>query len=213
MTIPHADAPDYAYESPAIRAGRTLAAAIAVFLGGYLLLNAFAGQLVVATSSALSGITGRPSPYLPETVVLLYVSQFLFALVVVVAGLLLAEGPRTGRLIGAAVVVVTSIVTLLLLALRISGITPFPGGRAGIPFQALFNNHWFAIVLFVGFAWLLTRQARLGWLALLATLVLVPIPIALAFAGADAGVTQLVMYLLSGLVGAGIILAGRPWRD
>lgn len=213
MTIPHADAPAYAYESPAIRPGRTLAAAIAVFLGGYLLLNAFAGQLVVATSSALSGITGRPSPYLPETVVLLYVSQFLFALVVVVAGLLLADGALPRRLIGAAVVVVTSIVTLLLLALRISGITPFPGGRDGIPFQALFNNHWFAVVLFVGFAWLLTRHAKLGWLVLLATLVLIPTPTALYLAGADAAVVQIVMYLLSGLVGAGIILAGRPWRD
>lgn len=213
MTIPHADAPAYTHERPAIRPGRTLAAAVAVFLGGYLLLDAYAGQLVVGMASVLSGITGRPAPYLPETAVLLFVSQFLFALIVVVVGLLLAEGSLAGRLVGALLVVVSSIVTLLILSLRISGVSPFPGGRDGIPFQAIFANSWFAVVLFVGIAWLLARRAKLGWLALLATLLLIPVPTALWIAGVEAAVVQLVMYLLSGVVGAGIILAGRPFRD
>lgn len=212
MTLPH-DAPAYTHETPAPRPGRTLAGAIAVFLGGYLLLLSFSSPLATVVAGMLSGVTGRPMSYFTPEMGLLHVSQFLFAVVVVIAGLVLSVGSAAGRLVGAIVVTVGGIVTLLLLALRIVGISPFPTGRDAIPFQAVFGNPWFAVVLLVGIAWLLTRRAKLGWLVLLATLVLVPIPIALTIAGADAALVQIVMILLSGLVGAGIIAAGRPWRD
>ncbi len=68
-------------------------------------------------------------------------------------------------------------------------------------------------MLVVGVAWLLTRRARLGWLSILGTLVLIPVPIALAFANVESGVQQIILFLLAAIVGAGIILAGRPLRD
>ena len=68
-------------------------------------------------------------------------------------------------------------------------------------------------MFFGGVSWLLARGARLGWLSLLATLILIPIPTALQFQAVESGIIQIVMYLLCGIVGAGIILAGRPFRD
>lgn len=220
MTIPQPTPPspypaeETGYPAPTVgRPGRSLAAAIAVFLGGYLLLASFAGQLGMVSWSIVAGITGRPSPDIPAATAMLLVLQFLFAIVVVVAGLILANGSAVGRLIGAILVLVGSLLTFTFIGLRISGFPLFPGGREGIPFQAVFHNSWFAIVLVVGVAWLLARRAKLGWLSLLGTLVLIPVPTAFVYAGVESGVVQIVMFLLSGIVGAGIILAGRPWRD
>lgn len=203
---------DVAPAAPA-RSGRALASAIAVFLGGYLLLAGFGGFLGQTSLSLFGTLAGRPSPEYPASIMVLAVLQFLFAMIVVVVGLFLGRGSSTGAVVGSIVVVVGSILTFAFIGMRLNGLLPFPGGPSGIPFQAVFANSWFAIVLFVGIAWLLTRRARVGWLALLGTLVLVPVPIALQFAGVETGIVQIVMYLLSGLVGAGIILAGRPFRD
>lgn len=196
-----------------LRPARGLAGAIAVFLGGYLLLAAFAGFLAQASLTLFSGLAGRPGPDYPDSIVALAILQFLFALVVVVTGLVLAARSRSGALIGAIVVVLGAVGTFLVLGGRLSGAMPFPGGPAGVPVQAVFANPWFAIVLFVGVAWLLARRARLGWLALLGALVLIPVPTALQFGGVESGVVQIVMLLLSGIVGGGIIAAGRPLRD
>jgi len=205
---------DPAYpEMPATRPGRNLASAIAVFLGGYLLLAGFAGLLTQVALSVFAELAGHGGPTFPVPTLVLAVLQFLFAMIVVVAGLLLGDGPLAGRLVGAVVVVVGSILTFVALGLWVNGVLPLPSGKDGIPFRAVFTNTWFAIVLFGGIAWLLARRARLGWLSLLGTLVLIPVPTALAFANVESGVLQIVMYLLSGIVGAGIILAGRPLRD
>lgn len=201
------------YDAPVARPGHSLAAAIAVFLGGYLLLAGFSGFLTQTSFALLSGLVDRPSPTFPLPLLVLSVLQFLFALIVVVVGLLIGRRSDTGALVGAIIVVVGSLLTFIVMGMRVNGLLPFPGGRDGIPFQAVFANTWFAIVLFGGIAWLLARQARLGWLSLLGTLVLIPVPIALVFVNVESGVIQIVMYLLSGLVGAGIILAGRPLRD
>jgi hypothetical protein len=220
MTIPQQSTPAVdphpvadAYPAPVTRPGRGLAGAIAVFLGGYLLLAGFSGFLGQTSLSLFGMIAGRPGPEYPASVMVLAVLQFLFAIVVVVAGLLLTNGSPTGKLIGAIVVVAGALLTFAFIGMRLNGLLPFPGGQAGIPFQAVFANSWFAIVLFVGIAWLLARRARLGWLTLLGTLVLIPTPIALQFASMESGIILIVMFLLSGIVGAGIILAGRPLRD
>lgn len=196
-----------------IHPARGLAGAIAVFLGGYLLLASFSSALNTVSMILFAGIADRGAPMLPGGTIAMLVLQFLFAIVVVIAGLLIADGSVAGKLIGAILVVVGSLLTFTFIGLRLNGLLPLPGGREGIPFQAVFANSWFAVVLFVGVAWLLTRRARLGWLSLLGALVLIPVPIALAFANVESGVQQIILFLLAGIVGAGIILAGRPLRD
>jgi hypothetical protein len=202
-----------AYPAPVTRPGRGLAGAIAVFLGGYLLLAGFSGFLGQTSLSLFADLVGRGGPEYPASIMVLAVLQFVFAMIVVVVGLILAGRSVTGKLIGAILVVAGSILTFVFLGLWLNGVLPLPGGREGIPFRAVFTNTWFAIVLFGGIAWLLARRARVGWIALLGTLILIPVPTALQFAGVESGITQIVMYLLSGIVGAGIILAGRPLRD
>jgi hypothetical protein len=220
MTIPQQPTPAVdpypvgtTYSTPVARPGRGLAGAIAVFLGGYLLLAGFSGFLGQTAFSMFAALADRPGPAYPLATMVLSFLQFLFAIVVVVAGFLLARRSSTGALLGILVVVVGSLLTFAFLGLRINGLLPIPGGREGIPFNAVLVNSWFAIVFFVGVGWLLARGARLGWLALLGTLILIPLPIAFQFANLESGIIQIVMFLLSGVVGAGIILAGRPLRD
>jgi hypothetical protein len=213
MTNPPYDAvPSEAVFAPT-RPGRGLAGAIAVFLGGYLLLAGFSGLLGQASLSLFATLSGRPGPEYPGGLMTLAVLQFLFALIVVVGGLLIGRVSTTGALVGAIVVVVGGILTFVVLGLRLNGLLPFPGGRDGIPFQAVFANPWFAIVLFVGVGWLLARRAGIGWLTLLGAVLLIPGPIALQFANVESGIIQIVMFLLAGVVGAGIVFAGRPLRD
>lgn len=195
--------------------GRSLASAIAVFLGGYLLLSVFTnGELSRVSWNFFASAFDRPSPELEPDQAALYVAHSVFALAVVVAGLFLGRGPLIGRVVGSIIVVVGSIATFVVLGLQVVGGLPFSGGRDGIPVQMVFANPWFATVLFVGVAWLLSRRARLGWLAILGVVVLVPLPMLLVqFAHISAGTSTLILLTLSGIIGAGIILAGRPLRD
>ena len=179
---------------------RTLASAIAVFLGGYLVITSLTGQLVIA-------MTGIAS-FGPEYIALL-VAQALFALAVVVAGLLLAPAPLATRLLASAIVVVLFIVCVAGAAARISGNV----GPVGVPMSMTVANGYFMGALAVGGAWLIVRSARMGWLAILAAAVLIPIPYLFAVSGIPTGYMQLVALLLSAVIGAGIILAGRPLRD
>ncbi|WP_395639119.1 hypothetical protein [Pseudolysinimonas sp.] len=216
MTIPQQNPfADASAETSATR-GRSvnsLAGAIAVFLGGYLLLAGFAGFLGQTALSVFATIGGRPAPAYPFPLLALEFLQFLFAIVVVVGGLVLGRRSTTGTVLGVGVVIIGSLLTFAFLGLRLNGMLPIPGGRDGIPFTAVFVNSWFAIVFFVGVAWLLTRAARLGWVAILGTLILIPLPMAFLLANVDSGVIQIVMFLLSGIVGAAIIIAGRPLED
>lgn len=204
MTIPQspevAPAPLPTDTVPAVerRTGRTAMAAVVVFVGGYLVISTLSGQL----PAALSGFIGN-GMFVPG----LLVSQFVFALIVVIVGLVGAVGSGVGKLIGS-LVVVGSVVILVLTTMRLNGAL-----RTGPEAMFLFANPWFMTVLLVGVAWLLVRRARLGWLALLGALVLSPVPWALVMAGVDSVLTQLLMLALSAIVGAGILLAGRPWRD
>lgn len=220
MTIPQQNVPNAdpypvagdGYAASVSRPLNSLAGAIAVFLGGYLLLAGFTGFLGQTALSLFATLGGRGGPSYPLATMVLSLLQFLFAIIVVVVGLFLARRSTTGTVLGVGVVIVGSLLTFVFLGLRYNGLLPIPGGQAGIPFNAVFVNSWFAIVFFVGVAWLLARGARLGWLAILASLILVPLPIAFTFANLESGVVQIVMFLLSGIVGAVIILAGRPFR-
>ncbi len=191
--------------------GRSFASAITVFLGGYLLLASLSGQLPHVLRSMFASLD-RTGPDLPEIAPFL-VLQYLFAIAVVVAGLLIGGGPRSWRIAGAVVVVVGSLFTAVFLGLRTAGLVGMTDPGARIPFLALLGNTWFAIVLIVGVGWLLSRRARRGWLSILATLILVPIPMALLLNDVEDAHLQLIMFGLSGLIGAGIIVAGGLLRD
>jgi hypothetical protein len=193
------DAEPHLAPARAGRTGRSLVAAALVFVGGYLVIGSFTGQL----AGVLAGFVGTGT-FVP----VLYVAQFAFALVVVITGLAAAVGSGIGKLIGALIVVVGLAVTLAVTTLRLTGDV-----RMGVEAFYTIANPWLMTVLLVGIAWLLVRRARLGWLSLLAVALLSPVPQWLVLAGVDSVLIQLAMLFLSGIVGAGILAAGRPWRD
>lgn len=197
MTTP--DALSTPYSRTAINY-RTLASAITVFLGGYLLISALSGQL----GYAVSGVSQNPIE-----VTAYLVLQALFALVVVVVGLLLAAAPEANRLIAAAVVIASALIVVVTQAVTLSGSL----GAGAIPARMTIGNAYFMSLIAIGAAWLIVRGARAGWLALLAAFVLIPVPYSLALAGIPAIVSQIVALTLSAVVGLGIIVAGRPLRD
>lgn len=178
--------------------GRLLASAIAVFLGGYLLISAVGGQLPIA----LSGYTGGG----PELAVLLLL-QLAFAVAVVLTGFFLAPGAVGLKLIASAIVVVGVTITVVILVARINGSI-----SAGIPLLSTLANPYFMTVAVVGAAWLVVRSARLGWLALLATILLIPIPTLMTTMGVTFATAQILILFVAAIVGVGIIAAGRPAR-
>ncbi len=193
--------------------GNSLAAASMMFLGGYLLLSSFnGGRVTYVASNIVAMFGGGPATPYPASDSALTLLQFGFALAVVVAGIFLAGGSSTARLNGVILVIFGSLVVLVLTVMRLNGLIALP-----LPIMtmvhAVFLNSWFVVVLVVGTAWLLNRPAGPRRVALLGTLVLLPLPVMLAYSGVDYGVTLLVMYALSGIVGAAIIVAGRPGQD
>lgn len=205
---PHAAEPAPAYIERTRRPGRGLAGAIATFLGGYLVLASLSSQL----SSVVMGLFRPESgPMFDGTVAVFLVLQFVFALLVVAVGILLGSRHLGLGFAGAAIAVVASIVILFVQAARLSGVLRIPGDQAVI--QSIFGNPWWAVVLWVGVGWLLARRARLGWLALIAVVVLIPIPTMIVLANLPSGLVLIAMYTLSALVGAAIIAGGRPLRD
>jgi hypothetical protein len=184
--------------SAAASPGRSLASGIAVFLGGYLLLQAMGGQLY----PALAGFGPRETSY-----VVLVLLQLVFALAVVLAGLWIAPGSAGRKAVASVLVVVVTVIVVAASVARISGALNL--GQAP---TFTITNPWFMVVLVVGAAWLIVREARLGWLALLPVLVLSPLPFAFSIAGVDFATTQIVLLLVTLLVGLGILFAGRPGR-
>lgn len=189
-----------------------LAGAIAVFLGGYLLLVSLTGRITMVMQNFTAQLVGRPQYDLTPGEDGLYVAQFVFALVVVVVGLFLSGGSLASRLAGSILVVVVAVATLVMLGLSISGAVPFPGREAGVVFRSIFVNPWFSVVLSIGIAWLLARRPRLGWSALAGTVLLAILPTATQAGALDYGPRTLLLLAVSAVVGAGIIAAGRPLR-
>jgi hypothetical protein len=179
---------------------RTLASAITVFLGGYLLISSLSGQL----SASLFGISRNPI----EVAVFL-VLQALFALLVVVVGLLLAAAPMATRLIAVTIVIAGALIVVVTQAVTLTG----SFGGAAIPTRMSFGNAYFMGLVAIGAAWLIVRSARVGWLSLIAAFVLIPVPYLLMLASIPSIITQIVSLTLSAIIGAGIIVAGRPLRD
>lgn len=179
---------------------RTLASAITVYLGGYLVISSLTGQLAFM----VSGIQSTPLE-----VSVYFVLQALFAVAVVIAGLLLAQAPVGARLIASGIVVVAVIICVVTQVIRLtSGM-----GAIGLPASLTIGNGHVMALLGIGAAWLIVRSARLGWLTLLGAFVLVPVPYLMAMSNIPSVINQVVALLLSAIIGAAIILAGRPLRD
>lgn len=175
-----------------------MTAAVLAFLGGHLVISPFLSSLPMTVVGFGAGT--------PALVALL-VGQFAFALLVVLAGILVAPASAGAKVVASAVVVAGLVISLVLIAARLSG-------TLGLPREASFVlDPFFLTLLVIGVAWLIVRRARLGWLALVPVVVTAPVPFLITFAGLEGAFTPLVMFTLSGVIGAGIIVAGRPWRD
>ena len=179
---------------------RTLAGAIAVFVGGYLVSATLSSQL----SYFLGGRAQVEFGF-----VALLVLQALFAVAVVLAGLALVRASITARLMAGVVVVLFVVVAIAAQSARLNG----NAGAAGIPLMLTLANSYFMAVLATGAAWLIVRSARIGWFAILASAILIPMPYAFIYGGVASGIMQSVLMVLAGLILAGIILAGRPLRE
>ena len=189
--------PSAAPTNPEVRY-RNLASAIAVFLGGYLLILALSGQL----ASALTGLFGaRPG------VIALLMGQLVFAALVVVAGLFLSTASAGRKLVASAIVVVIVVVYLLLEVAYLGGAI---GG--GIPLSMTLTNPYFMTVVAAGAGWLIVRGAKMGWLALLLAVVLIPLPFAFSNGNIGFEIAQTVLLLVSAVVGVVIVAVGRPLR-
>lgn len=177
--------------------GSAAASAVAVFLGGYILVQSLTSPL----ASQLAGYGRTPD------VLTLFIGQLVFALVVVIVGFVLAPAPAARKLVASAIVVVGVIVTLVSLVARLTS------GVGGIPLGVTLANQYFMVAVLVGAGWLIVRFARVGWLALLLTVILIPLPYAFAFAGLAAVPSQMILLVLTGIVGLVILFAGRPGRQ
>lgn len=177
--------------------GSVAASAVAVYLGGYILVLALTNSL----ATALIGYGAGPD------VIALLLGQLLFAVVVVIVGFCLAPAPAARKLVASLIVVVGVIATVASQTARLTS------SAGGIPLGVTLANQFFMVALIVGAGWLIVRFARLGWLALLLTVVLIPLPYAFSYLGVTAGISQGVLFVLLGVVGAVILLAGRPWRQ
>jgi hypothetical protein len=198
MTTPDAYAPAPTVAVPADRS-RALASAVAVYLGGYLILLAFSSQIALALSSLGN---------LPPTYTALLLAQLIFAVVVVVVGLFLAPASAGRKVIASAIVVAGVVIALVSVILRVTG--GFAG--AGVPVSLTVANTTFMTVLAVGAGWLIVRSATAGWLALLLALVLVPLPYVFALSGLESALIQFIALGVAAAIGAVIIWAGRPLR-
>lgn len=197
VTPPAASAAEAAPVAPEQR-GRALAGAIAVFLGGYLVLMGLHSQL----PAGLAGFGGLPPEY-----TLLLALQLAFGVLVVIGGYFLVPAPAARKLIASGVLVVGVVLTLVMIGARLSGAV-----NGGVALSVSLANAYFMVTLVAGAGWLIVRSARVGWLALLSTVVLIPLPFAFSMAGIGAGISQIVLLLATLIVGVVIIAAGRPTR-
>lgn len=177
---------------------RNLASAVAVFLGGYLLVLALSGQL----ASFLTGQFGNRPGFIA-----LLMGQLVFAALVVVAGFFLSTASAGRKLVASAIVAVVVVVELLLQVALLGGVI---GGGIALPMTLA--NPYFMTVVAVGVGWLIVRGAKLGWLALLLAVVLIPLPLAFANGVIDFQFAGVIQLLVSAIVGVVIVAGGRPLR-
>ncbi|MEO8261933.1 MAG: hypothetical protein ABI566_05120 [Pseudolysinimonas sp.] len=182
--------PRFTYE------GRYGAAITALVLGGYLLLNANVSQLAIA----LGGV----SSFAPEQTAY-FLLQFVFAVAVILFGLAVAPATSGRRVIAVVLVLVLVLVWLVLVVARLTG----AGGP--MPFVSGFvTPSSFIVPLVTALGWLIVRERpAVSYLFLLLAILGGVVPFALAFNGAPALLSQLVLIPLAGALGVAIAWLAR----
>jgi hypothetical protein len=193
---PYVEPPVYVETVAPVHRGSALASAVALYLGGYILIAALSGQL----AASLAGFGGGPE-YLP-----LFFGQLFFAVVAVIFGLLIAPAGASRKIIAIVIVLVGVVATLAAETARLTS------NIGGLPLGFTLANPYFMTLLTLGAAWLIVRYARFGWLALLLTVVLVPLPYLFSFGGFSVAISQPALLIITGIVGLIILAAGRGRR-
>jgi hypothetical protein len=188
-------------ESTAARAAtthyRNLGAAIAVYLGGYLLILSLTGSF----PSVLAGLGGGEA-----ALTTLLGGSLLFATLVTIGGYAISSASAGRTVIASIVLIVVVVVALVAMVARTSG------GFGGALVWFTLANPYAMVVLSTGAGWLLVRGARAGWASLLLVGGLVPLPALLVLAHIAAPLALAVELLASGIVGMLILAAGKPLR-
>jgi hypothetical protein len=181
--------PPFTYDA---RYGASL---VAVLLGSYLLLHANVSQIALA----VSGLGG-----LPGTVAALLISQLVFAILVLAAGV--AIHPTTGarRVAAAAVVVVGLILWVVLSGSRITGALHLP------PVSVVVLAPSFAVPVIATAGWLIVRERpAVTYLLLILILAGGVIPSAFVIAAVDSGTAQLAAAPIAAVFGVGVAWLAR----
>lgn len=175
-----------------VRGARYGAALAATLLGGYLMATQGIGQFVQLT------LIGNGEP---EVAVLVF-SRFLFGVVVLVVGLLVAPTSVARRVIAAGIAVVLTVVSSLLFAGRLNGDVPLPHWSSG------FLHPAFVATLAATVGWLIVRERHpLTFLLLILTVVLGVLPHQFIIQSVPSAVTELTVVPLAAIVGVGIAWA------
>jgi hypothetical protein len=185
-----------AFTPPFTYEGRYGASVVALVLGGYLLLNTNLSQLALGLS--------RAGMFPPEQVVL-FLLQYVFAVVVILFGLAVAPGTTGRRVIAAVVVLVLILVWTLLYSARITGAAgplPLASGFIAAP--------TFIVPLATVTGWLIVRERpALAYLVLLLSVIGGVVPFAMVLNAAPAITTQLVTTPLALVLGVGMTWIAR----
>lgn len=182
--------PRFTYE------GRYGAALVSVVLGGYLLLTANISQLVLA----LGGVGAYPAEQ-----VILFLTQFLIAVAVLVFGLAIAPATSGRRVIAIVVVLVLLVVWTMFVAARVTGAAgplPFAAGFVVAPL--------FIVPLVTATGWLIVRERpAISYLLLLLTLIGGALSFFFLLNNLPSTFSELIKLPLAAALGAGIAWLAR----
>jgi hypothetical protein len=176
--------------------GRYGAALVSVVLGGYLLLTANVSPLVLA----VGGVGANPAEQ-----VVLFLTQYLIAVAVLVFGLAIAPATSGRRVIAIVVVLVLLVVWTLIVAARVSGATgplPFATGFVVAPV--------FIVPLVTATGWLIVRERPgVSYLLLLLTLIGGALSVFFLLNNLPSTFTELIKLPIAAALGAGIAWLAR----
>ncbi len=176
--------------------GRYGAALVSIVLGGYLLLTANVSQLVLAAS----GVGAYPAEQ-----VVLFLTEFLIAVAVLVFGLAIAPATSGRRVIAVVVVLVLLVVWTMIVAARVTGAAgplPFASGFV-VPAS-------FIVPLVTATGWLIVRERpAISYLLLLLTAIGGALQVFFTLNALPSTFTYLVAVPLAAVLGAGVAWLAR----
>lgn len=180
-----------------------LPGAVAVLLGGYLIVSSLTGSLAASL---------LPQDLFPPDAAALLLFQMILALIGVICALLVVPGSIGSKAVGILIVVVAVVVCVGSQMARLGGEVPAPLAILNQPGATTTANGYLMGLLGVGAAWLLVRRARLGWLTLIPALAMIVIPSALVIIDVPIGYVTIFSLVAASAIGLGVLAGGRPFR-